>query len=71
MGNCAFTNVSDDFHVAVRVFRETGTGFDHIVVPDPQLAPVHAFWIVIVSEREVVMCVQPAVVGAAQCVERS
>lgn len=66
-----FTNVGDDFHIAVRMFRETGARGDHVVVPYPQVAPVHSLRVVVFGERKVVMGVQPAVVSCAQCVERS
>ncbi|MCY1375910.1 hypothetical protein D9M69_633600 [compost metagenome] len=71
VGNRAFTNVSDDFHVPVGVFREAGAGGDHVIVPHSQVAPVHTFWVVVLGERKVMMSIQPAVVGAAQGVERS
>ncbi|MOA25667.1 hypothetical protein D3C78_1464070 [compost metagenome] len=71
VGNGAFTDIGDDFHVPVRVLREAGAGSDHVVIPDPQVAPVHALWIVVFGERKMVMRIQPAVVSTAKGFERS
>ncbi len=71
VGNGAFADIGDDFHVAVWVLRKTGTGGDHVIVPHPQVAPVHAAGVMVLGEREMVMGVEPSVVGATQGCERS
>ncbi|MCY1361285.1 hypothetical protein D9M69_479460 [compost metagenome] len=71
VGNGAFADIGDDFHVAVRVLRETGAGSDHVVIPDPQVAPVHTLGIVVFGERKMMVGIQPAVVSTAERVERS
>ena len=71
VGNGPFTDIGDDFHVAMRVLWETGAWGDYVVVPDPQVAPVHAFGVMVLGERKMVMGIQPAVVSATERVERS
>ena len=71
MSDGAVSHIGDDFHVTVRMFWETGAGSDDVVVPHAQIAPVHALRVVVLGERKVMMRVQPAVIRAAQCVERS
>src|SRR3546814_5920136 len=41
MADRAFTNIGDDFHVAVRMRRKAGVRGDDIVVPDAKASPVH------------------------------
>jgi len=43
---------------------------DLVVVPDAQRAPAHALRIAVVGKGEMVAGVEPAVVAAAQAVER-
>ncbi len=62
----ALADVGDDLHVGVRMRREAGVGGDLVVVPDAKRAPAHALGIVVVGEGEVVLGLQPAVVGAAE-----
>jgi len=62
----AFTDVGDDFHVGVGMRRKPRAGGDGVVVPDPQGAPAHARCIVVASKRKMVLCVEPAVVGATE-----
>src|SRR5206468_3529632 len=38
----AFADIGDDLHVRMRMRRETGLGGDRVVVPDADIAPVHA-----------------------------
>src|ERR1700759_4043340 len=48
------------------VRRKAGVGGDLVVVPHPQGAVAHVLRIVVVREREVMLRLQPAVVGAAE-----
>jgi hypothetical protein len=50
---------------------EAGAGGDLVIIPDAQLAPLLALGVVVAGEAEVVLGVQPTVVGAAEGVERS
>jgi hypothetical protein len=67
----AFAHIGDDFHVTVRMLWKARTWRDNVVVPHAKVAPVHALGVVVFGEREVVMGIKPAMVGAAQGVERS
>jgi len=71
MRDGTFTHIGDDFHVGVRMQRETRARLDGIVVPDAQAAPVHTLRIVIACEGEMVPGVQPAVIGGTQRRERA
>ena len=55
----------------MRMRREAGIRRDLVVIPHPDRAPAHALRIVIAGEREVVLGLEPAVVGAAQALECS
>src|SRR5689334_10490202 len=66
MRDRAFADVGDDFHVRVRMGRESGLRRYRVVVPDAQRAPVRTARIVIGGEREMMLGVEPAVVGAAE-----
>ena len=69
VGDRALAHVGDDLHVGVRVRRKAGVRRDLVVVPDPQRAPAHPLGVVIVGEGEMMLGLQPAVVGAAELVE--
>lgn len=59
----AIENVGDDLHLLVRMAGEALAGLDGVVVEDAQGAPVHILRIVIVTEREVPIGCEPAVIG--------
>ena len=69
VGDRALADVGDDLHVGVRVWREAGVGLDGVVVPHPQRPPAHARRVVVAGKGEVVLRVEPAVVGAAEAGE--
>src|SRR5580704_5934025 len=71
MRDRAVADIGDDLHVGVRMRRKAGFRRDLVVVPDAQRAPAHAPCVVIAGEREMVCRLQPAMVGGAQCPERS
>src|SRR3546814_7987268 len=52
MADRAFTNIGDDFHVAVRMRRKAGVRGDDIVVPDAKASPVHPVRILVVRKGE-------------------
>src|SRR5690606_32503783 len=62
----ALAYVGDDFHVAVGMGREARVSRDAVVVPDAQLALVHARRVMVVGQGEMVMGIEPAVIGTAQ-----
>ncbi|MNJ74708.1 hypothetical protein D3C77_716860 [compost metagenome] len=67
----AFTHISDDFHVAVRVRREAAACRNQVVVPDPQVAPVHPLRVVVLGKGKMMVGVEPAMVGMAKALERA
>ena len=69
VGDGAFADIGDDLHVGVGVRRKAGPGGDGVVVPHPDRAPTHPGGIVVAGEGEVVLGVEPAVVGAAEAGE--
>ena len=69
--DCAFADVGDDFHVRMRMWRETCVRLDGVVVPHAHCAPAHAVRIIIAGEREVMLGIEPAMVCAAELVEGS
>ena len=48
---------------------KAGVRRDLVVVPDPQRAMAHIAGIVVAGEREVMLGLQPAVVGAAESLQ--
>src|SRR5450432_1134894 len=71
MGDRAFTDISDDFHVGVRMGGKAGVWRDLVVVPHPQRTMAHIFGVVMAAKGEVVLGLQPAMVRAAELCERS
>jgi DNA-binding transcriptional LysR family regulator len=69
MGDRALADIGDDLHVGMRMRREAGPRGDLVVVPDPQIAPAHPGRVVIPSEREMMLRLQPTVVGATEFAE--
>ena len=55
----------------MRMRRKAGVRRDLVVVPDAQRADAHALRIIIIGEGEMVLGIEPAMVGAAQAFERS
>src|SRR3546814_4545197 len=55
MADRAFTNIGDDFHVAVRMRRKAGVRGDDIVVPDAKASPVHPVRILVVRKGEMML----------------
>ena len=59
-------HVGDDFHVAVRMHSEARVRRDAIVVPHAKRPEVHARVVAVLGEGEMVMRVEPTVVGTAK-----
>jgi hypothetical protein len=57
----AAQNVSHDFHVAMRMRAEARSGHHEVVVDDAQAAKTHPLRIVIISETESVISIEPAI----------
>src|SRR3546814_10637407 len=66
MADRAFTNIGDDFHVAVRMRRKAGVRGDDIVVPDAKASPVHPVRILVVRKGEMMLGIQPAMIFPAK-----
>lgn len=69
VGDGAFAHVGNDFPVFMRMRRKTRARLNGIVVPDPQRAPMHAPGIVVFGKGEVMLGIEPAVVGSAEALE--
>src|SRR5437016_5698182 len=61
----SFKDVGDDLHVAVAMHAESLAGLHSIVVDDPQRAKAHLVRVVVIAEREGMVCVEPAVIELA------
>ena len=66
----AFADIGDDLHVGVGMRGKAGVRRDLVVVPDPQGAVAHISGVIMTAEREVVLGLQPAVIGAAEFVQK-
>ena len=60
--------VGDDLHVLVRMRAKSLGWCNAVLIDHAQLAEVHAFRIAILGERECVLCLEPAMIGAAAAV---
>ena len=69
MRDRAFADIGDDFHVGVGMGGKAGVRRDLVVVPHPQGAVAHIVGVVVAAEREVMLCLQPAVIGAAELLQ--
>ena len=67
----AFADIGDDLHVGMGMGGKAGVRRDLVVVPHPQRAVAHIVRVVVAAEREVMLCLQPAVIGAAEFCKRS
>ena len=70
MGDRALPHIGDDLHIFMRVRRKPGLRRDLVVVPDAQRAPPHALGVAVIGKREMMAGLQPAMVAAAEAVER-
>ena len=66
MGDGTGAHIGDDFHVPVRMRREARLRGDDIVVPHPQIAPVHAGRVVVLRKGEVMTGIEPAMVSTTK-----
>src|SRR5215475_14110781 len=60
-----FQHVGDDLHVAMRMGWKPITGLHPVFIDHPQAAEAHKPPIIVITERECVIRVEPAVVGMA------
>jgi len=67
----ALQNISDDFHIAVRMGAEAVAGLDVILVNNAQAAELRVFGVVVIGKRKGISGVQPAVVGLAALFSRT
>jgi len=49
--------------------RETGLRLDDVIIPDTKAAPAHAIRVMVIGKREMVMGIQPAMIGPAKAGE--
>src|SRR5262249_20138159 len=71
MADRATADIGDDLHVAMRMRRKAAVRRDMVVVPHSQRAPAVARRIAIIGKGEMVLGVQPAMVGTAEAGEGS
>ena len=71
VGNRAAAHISDDFHVAVAMWRKARLCGDDIVVPHADAPPSHPRRVIIVRKRKMMVGVQPAMIGRAERSKRS
>jgi DNA-binding transcriptional LysR family regulator len=71
MFQLAAQNVSNDFHVPMRMRVETHARHDEVVVDHPQRAVTHPIRIIVVREAESVIAVEPTMFGVAPFVRFS
>ncbi|MOA25201.1 hypothetical protein D3C78_1459130 [compost metagenome] len=69
VGDSTLTYIGDDFHVAVRMRREATASGDQVVVPDPQVAPLHPLRVIVLGKGKVMVGVEPAMVGVTKALE--
>src|SRR5260370_2719397 len=68
MFELTFEDVSNDFHIAVAMCSKTATGRYSVLVDHTQRAETHELGVIIVSEREGMIGIQPAMVEVASLV---
>ena len=61
----AADNVTNDFHIAMRVHIETSASPHAVLVNHPQTAKTYLLRVVVVRERKRVVTVKPTVIGVA------
>ena len=61
MSNRAFAHISNDLHVIMAMGGKALTGFNLIIIPNPDGAPLVARRIAVAAEREMMTGIQPAV----------
>ncbi len=66
VGDRTFADISDDFHIVVRVRREAGLRGNLVVVPHADIAPVHAAGVIVRGKGEMMVGLQPAMIGLAK-----
>jgi hypothetical protein len=66
MGDRAFANKGDDFHIAMRMGGETAFWRNLVIIPDTDIAPAHALRIMILCETEMMPGIEPAMICMAQ-----
>jgi ferric-dicitrate binding protein FerR (iron transport regulator) len=60
------SHVSDDFHIGMRMRRETSSRDDLVVVPDSQSTPSGARGMIFAAGGKVVLGLEPTAIGSTQ-----
>src|SRR5262249_7029897 len=66
VGNGALAHIGDDFHVGVGMRGKAGVRSDLVIVPYPQGTVAHIVRVIVAGEGEVVLWLEPAVIGTAE-----
>src|SRR5215813_2362539 len=69
VGDRTLADIGDDLHVRVRMRGEAGVRRDLVVVPDAQAPMADVVRVIVAGKREVMLRLQPAMVGAAELCE--
>jgi hypothetical protein len=64
-------DVRNDLHVPVRMHRKAAARGDFVVIPDHETAELRVCWVALVVDREVVLCLEPAVISTSKRVPGS
>ena len=67
----AFTYVSDELHVSMRVHRKAAEWRDLVVIPDHETTEARVRWIALAVDREVMFGLEPVAIATAQGVPGS
>jgi hypothetical protein len=71
VGDRPGADIGHNFHIGMRMRRETRLGLDDVVIPDADRAPIHAGWVIIIRERKMVVGVKPSMICCAQTFKRA
>ena len=62
MSYCPFPDIGDDFHILMGMHWEACSGLDLVIIPYKQWRVSHFLGIIITSEIEMIMSIEPAVI---------
>ena len=66
LGDRTAPDIGDDFHVAMRMGVESGMRRDTVIIDHQQLAKTHLLRIMIAGKAEMVLGIEPVMIGAAK-----
>jgi hypothetical protein len=66
MRDRAFADIGDDFHIVMRMRRKSRSCGNFVVIPNPDIAPIHPSGIIITGKAKMMIGVEPAMIGFPQ-----